>query len=52
MEKAGTGGALFMNLYRDFLKESYQLLKVEEIKKLMIYLIILLIYGEQFLNYL
>jgi len=33
MEKAGTGGALFMNLYRDFLKESYQLLKVEEIKK-------------------
>jgi hypothetical protein len=33
MEKAGTGGALFRNLYRDFLKESYQLLKVEEIKK-------------------
>ena len=33
IEKAGTGGALFMNLYRDFLKESYQLLKVEEIKK-------------------
>lgn len=26
MEKAGTGGALFRNLYRDFLKESYDLL--------------------------
>ena len=33
MEKAGTGGALFRNLYRDFLKESYQVLKIEEIKK-------------------
>jgi len=33
MEKAGTGGALFRNLYRDFLKESYQILKVEEIKE-------------------
>ncbi|OFW52641.1 MAG: lantibiotic ABC transporter, partial [Actinobacteria bacterium RBG_13_35_12] len=33
MEKAGTGGALFRNLYRDFLKESYQLLKVEKIKE-------------------
>ncbi len=26
MEKGGTGGALFRNLYRDFLKESYDLL--------------------------
>jgi len=25
MERAGTGGALFRNLYRDFLKEAYQL---------------------------
>jgi hypothetical protein len=33
MEKAGTGGALFRNLYRDFLKESYQILKVKEIKE-------------------
>lgn len=33
MEKAGTGGALFRNLYRDFLKESYQKTKVEEINK-------------------
>jgi len=33
MEKAGTGGALFRNLYRDFLKESYQILKVEKIKE-------------------
>jgi hypothetical protein len=32
MEKAGTGGALFRNLYRDFLKESYQKTGVEEIK--------------------
>ncbi|WP_343524937.1 BtrH N-terminal domain-containing protein [Pedobacter sp.] len=32
MEKAGTGGALFRNLYRDFLKESYELLKLEELK--------------------
>lgn len=32
MEKAGTGGALFRNLYRDFLKESYELLKKEELK--------------------
>jgi hypothetical protein len=28
MEKAGTGGALFRNLYRDFLKESHELLKL------------------------
>lgn len=32
MEKAGTGGALFRNLYRDFLKESYELLQLDEIK--------------------
>jgi hypothetical protein len=32
MEKAGTGGALFRNLYRDFLKESYELLKIIELK--------------------
>jgi len=33
MEKAGTGGALFRNLYRDFLKESYQISKIEGIKE-------------------
>lgn len=33
MEKAGTGGALFRNLYRDFLKESYDLLKIDKVKK-------------------
>jgi hypothetical protein len=33
MEKAGTGGALFRNLYRDFLKESYELLKLDTIKQ-------------------
>ncbi len=32
MEKAGTGRALFRNLYRDFLKESYDLLKLDKIK--------------------
>lgn len=32
MEKAGTGGALFRNLYRDFLKESYNLLNLEQLK--------------------
>jgi len=32
MEKAGTGGALFRNLYRDFLKESYEILKIDNIK--------------------
>ncbi|WP_293916289.1 MULTISPECIES: BtrH N-terminal domain-containing protein [unclassified Sphingobacterium] len=31
MERAGTGGALFRNLYRDFLKESYDLLKIEKL---------------------
>ena len=33
MEKAGTGGALFRNLYRDFLKESYKLLKLDKVKQ-------------------
>jgi len=33
MEKAGTGGALFRNLYRDFLKESFQILEIKEIGK-------------------
>jgi hypothetical protein len=32
MEKAGTGGALFRNFYRDFLKESYNLLKLDNLK--------------------
>lgn len=32
MEKAGTGGALFRNLYRDLLKESYDLLKLNKLK--------------------
>jgi hypothetical protein len=32
MERAGTGGALFRNFYRDFLKESYDILKKEELK--------------------
>lgn len=29
MEKAGTGGAIFRNLYRDFLGESYDILKLD-----------------------
>lgn len=33
MEKAGTGGAIFRNLYRDFLKESYDLLKLEKLQE-------------------
>ncbi|OGO77955.1 MAG: lantibiotic ABC transporter [Clostridiales bacterium GWB2_37_7] len=33
MEKGGTGGALFRNLYRDFLKESYELLQIEQINE-------------------
>jgi len=33
MEKAGTGGALFRNLYRDFLKESFEILKIGQIQK-------------------
>lgn len=32
MEEAGTGGALFRNFYRDFLKESYNLLKLDKLK--------------------
>lgn len=32
MEKAGTGGALFRNLYRDFLLESYDILKHNGLK--------------------
>lgn len=32
MEKAGTGGALFRNLYRDFLNESCNLLKLDKLK--------------------
>jgi len=33
MERAGTGGSLFRNLYRNFLKESAQLLKSDEFKE-------------------
>lgn len=33
MEKAGTGGALFRNLYRDFLKESVDLLKLDKLEQ-------------------
>jgi hypothetical protein len=33
MERAGTGGSIFRNLYRDFLKESYDLLKIEGINE-------------------
>jgi hypothetical protein len=33
MERAGTGGALFRNLYRDFLKESYDILKLDKLKQ-------------------
>jgi hypothetical protein len=33
MEKAGTGGALFRNLYRDFLEECYDLLKMDKLKQ-------------------
>ncbi|PJJ62811.1 BtrH N-terminal domain-containing protein [Chryseobacterium geocarposphaerae] len=32
MEKAGTGGALFRNLYRDFLEESYDFLKLDKLQ--------------------
>ncbi len=32
MERAGTGGSLFRNLYRDFLGESYDLLGVDALK--------------------
>ncbi len=33
MERAGTGGALFRNLYRDFLKESYARLQLDYLKE-------------------
>jgi hypothetical protein len=33
MERAGTGGALFRNLYRDFLLQAYELVKDERIKQ-------------------
>ena len=33
MEKAGTGGSIFRNLYRDFLKESHQILNSDELKR-------------------
>jgi hypothetical protein len=33
MEKAGTGGALFRNLYRDFLKESCEYLQIDLLKQ-------------------
>jgi hypothetical protein len=33
MERAGTGGSIFRNLYRDFLKESYDLLKIEGVNE-------------------
>ena len=33
MEKAGTGGAIFRNFYRDFLKESAELLQSKQIEK-------------------
>ncbi len=33
MERAGTGGALFRNLYRDFLWESYELLGIDLLKQ-------------------
>ena len=33
MERAGTGGALFRNLYKDFLKESYDLTGLEELNE-------------------
>ena len=33
MERAGTGGSLFRNLYRDFLKESSELMDMPELKE-------------------
>jgi len=33
MERAGTGGALFRNLYRDFLKESSDILGMKQLKE-------------------
>jgi len=36
MEKTGTGGGLFRNLYRDFIKESFNILKMKELKEIQI----------------
>lgn len=33
MERAGTGGSIFRNLYRDFLRESFELLKIDGINE-------------------
>lgn len=33
MERAGTGGSLFRNLYRDFLRESFELLQCRKVEK-------------------
>ena len=33
MEEAGTGGAIFRNFYRDFLKESYELIQIEQLNE-------------------
>lgn len=33
MEEGGTGGSLFRNLYKDFLKESYDLLKIRNLNE-------------------
>lgn len=33
MERGGTGGAIFRNLYRDFLKESYELLGIDTLNE-------------------
>jgi hypothetical protein len=33
MEKAGTGGALFRNLYRDFIDESFKILGISELRQ-------------------
>ena len=33
MERAGTGGSIFRNLYRDFLGESYAMLHMDELKE-------------------
>ena len=52
MERAGTGGALFRNLYRDFLKESYELLKLDVLKQVMKSLQKLQNTGLLYLNYL
>jgi hypothetical protein len=46
MERAGTGGALFRNLYRDFLKESHELLKLLHSKQAMKHLQKLLSSGH------